>query len=48
MVHKALEWSEECMDVIPSGDDRITDFKKWKAKAVCFYDADKNIMVFIA
>ncbi|MFT4611421.1 MAG: hypothetical protein ACJA1H_000916 [Glaciecola sp.] len=48
MVHKALAWLEERMDVIPSGDDRITDFKNWKAKAVYFYDADKNIMEFSA
>nr|WP_321246786.1 VOC family protein [uncultured Psychroserpens sp.] len=48
MVHQALDWLEERIEVIPSGDDKITDFENWKAKAVYFYDADKNIMEFIA
>ena len=36
------------MTVLPDGDNLISDFKSWNAKAIYFYDADHNIMEFIS
>ena len=35
-------------EVIGDADDYVSDFSNWKAKAIYFYDADHNIMEFIA
>ncbi len=44
----ALLWLQRRVEILPDGDDLISDFKNWNAKAIYFYDADKNIVEFIA
>ncbi len=44
----ALKWLQERVEVLPSGDDLISDFVDWNAKAIYFYDNDRNIVEFIA
>ncbi|NMH87877.1 VOC family protein [Flavivirga algicola] len=45
---EALLWLQKRVQIIPDGDNLISDFKDWNAKAIYFYDADKNIVEFIA
>lgn len=45
---KALEWLKERVTVLKNNNEEIIDFSNWKAMSVYFYDADKNIMEFIA
>lgn len=47
-IYDALKWLKERTDVISYDDEYVTDFSKWKAKAIYFHDADCNIMEFIA
>lgn len=44
----ALEWLEKRVEVIKDGDSKIQYFDFWDAYAVYFYDADQNIVEFIA
>ncbi|GAA3637816.1 VOC family protein [Flavivirga jejuensis] len=44
----ALLWLQKRVKILPDGDDLISDFTSWNAKAIYFYDADKNIVEFIA
>lgn len=44
----ALQWLQKRVEILPDGDNLISDFKSWNAKAIYFYDADKNIVEFIA
>lgn len=44
----ALDWVKERVPVLKNNTDEIIDFSNWDAKSLYFYDADKNIMEFIA
>lgn len=45
---EALKWLKERVETIPFDENEIIDFSNWNAKAIYFYDADKNIVEFIA
>ncbi|MCH7525241.1 MAG: VOC family protein [Bacteroidetes bacterium] len=45
---EALSWLEKRVEILPHNNNSIVDFKSWNAKAIYFYDADKNIVEFIA
>ncbi|EDP71987.1 hypothetical protein FBALC1_12837 [Flavobacteriales bacterium ALC-1] len=47
-INEARSWLENRMTIIPSGEHYITNFENWNAKAIYFYDEDKNIMELIA
>ncbi len=47
-IYDALKWLKGRTEAIPYKDEYVTDFSRWKAKAVYFHDADRNIMEFIA
>ncbi len=44
----ALEWVKERVPVLKNNNEEIIDFSNWNAKSLYFYDADNNIMEFIA
>lgn len=44
----ALKWVKARVSVLKSNGDEIVDFSNWNAKSLYFYDADKNILEFIA
>lgn len=45
---EALEWLKERVEILKDGKTEIQDFDFWNAKAIYFYDTDKNIVEFIA
>jgi len=45
---EALNWLKAKGDIAKDGDNEIQDFDFWNAKAIYFYDADHNIVEFIA
>lgn len=45
---QAREWLSARVEHLPFEGDDIIDFPNWNAKAQYFYDADKNIVEFIA
>jgi len=45
---EALIWLKERLTILKHFDDEIIDFISWNAKAIYFYDADRNIVEFIA
>ena len=45
---KAFDWLKERVEILPDGESEIIDFPAWNAKSVYFYDADNNIVEFIA
>ncbi len=45
---KALEWLKSRVPILQDGNHEIIDFTAWNAKAMYFYDHDKNIVEFIA
>jgi len=45
---EALNWLNNRVEVIPYENDKIIDFVNWEAKAIYFYDNDRNIVEFIA
>ncbi|WP_034259800.1 VOC family protein [Aequorivita capsosiphonis] len=47
-VTAALEWLKERVEIQKDGDFEIVDFPAWNAESIYFYDADKNILEFIA
>lgn len=47
-IEEALQWLQNRVEILTYDDNKIADFESWNAKAVYFYDADKNIMEFIA
>ena len=47
-VEEALLWLQKRVVILPDGDQQISNFEKWNAKAIYFYDADNNIVEFIA
>lgn len=46
--HEALEWLKQRVSILKDGGSEIADFSGWDAKAMYFYDADKNIVEFIS
>jgi catechol 2,3-dioxygenase-like lactoylglutathione lyase family enzyme len=47
-INDALIWLKKRTKIISNSNTYISDFNNWKAKAIYFYDADHNIMEFIA
>lgn len=45
---QALNWLKERVEILIVNDVQIHDFTDWDAKAVYFYDEDKNIVELIA
>jgi len=45
---EALKWLKNRVEILKDGKSEIQDFDFWNAKAIYFYDADKNIVEFIA
>ena len=45
---EALYWLKERVDILSFDDKEIIDFSSWNAKAIYFYDLDKNIVEFIS
>jgi len=45
---EALQWLEQRVDILRDGTNKIQDFSAWNARAIYFYDADQNIVEFIA
>lgn len=44
----ALDWLRQRVPVLPTETGDIQEFPAWKARAIYFYDADQNIVEFIA
>ncbi|MCT4624967.1 MAG: VOC family protein [Schleiferiaceae bacterium] len=44
----ALQWLSQRVDLLKDGEHVLMDFENWNAKAMYFYDEDKNIVEFIA
>lgn len=47
-IYDALIWLSKRTEVLDCEGEKIADFSNWKAKAIYFYDADNNIIEFIA
>ena len=47
-IYDALICLRKRTEVLDCDGEKIADFPNWKAKAIYFYDADNNIMEFIA
>lgn len=45
---EALAWLKERVAILPFEGDELVDFKIWNAWSIYFYDADRNIVEFIA
>lgn len=45
---EALVWLKERVSILKNGKEEIQYFESWNAKAIYFYDEDKNIVEFIA
>ena len=45
---EALNWLKSKLQILKDGPDEIIDFTAWNAKAIYFYDKDKNIVELIA
>ena len=45
---EALNWLKERVAVLSFDGNEIIDFSNWNAKAIYFYDIDKNIVEFIS
>ena len=46
--NEALNWLKERVEVLKEGNVEIHHFDHWNARAMYFYDEDKNIVEFIA
>lgn len=46
--NQALYWLKERVDILTFDEKEIIDFSNWNAKAIYFYDLDKNIVEFIS
>ena len=46
--HEALYWLKQRVEILKYEAHEIQDFSNWNAKAIYFYDKDKNIVEFIA
>ncbi len=47
-INDALIWLRNKTEILDCDGEKIADFSNWNAKALYFYDADKNIIEFIA
>ncbi|GAB2825149.1 VOC family protein [Ferruginibacter profundus] len=48
-LNEAIEWATAKLNLIATtGSGMVADFKSWNAKAIYFYDNNKNIVEFIA
>jgi catechol-2,3-dioxygenase len=47
-IYEALSWLKQRVEIQKDGNDEIVDFPSWNARSIYFYDADKNILEFIA
>ena len=47
-ITEAHQWLSDKVTILTYDGKPIADFKSWNAKAIYFYDADKNIVEFIA
>lgn len=47
-ISEALEWLKERVKILKNGSDEVVDFPAWNAESIYFYDADGNIVEFIA
>lgn len=45
---EALDWLKSKVSILKDGNQELIDFTSWNAKAMYFYDSDKNIVEFIA
>lgn len=45
---EALRWLKERVEIIKNDELEIQSFESWNASAIYFYDADNNIVEFIA
>jgi catechol-2,3-dioxygenase len=45
---EALQWLKSRITILKDEQDEIIDFRAWNAKAIYFYDHDKNIVELIA
>jgi len=45
---QALNWLKKRVKIVTYNNNEIIDFKSWNAKSIYFYDADNNIVEFIA
>ena len=45
---EALLWLKERVSILKDEENEIINFESWNAKAIYFYDEDKNIIEFIA
>ena len=45
---EALEWLKSRVEILKDGVNEIQDFDFWNAKAIYFYDKDKNIVELIS
>ena len=45
---EALNWLKSRVTILKDGESEIQDFEFWNAKAIYFYDIDKNIVELIA
>jgi len=46
--YSALEWLKQRVEIQKNGDEELVDFSNWNAMSMYFYDADYNIIEFIA
>jgi catechol-2,3-dioxygenase len=46
--YEALEWLKSRVEILKEEGNEIQDFDFWNAKAIYFYDKDKNIVELIA
>lgn len=49
-LQEAIEWSASRVTLLPVAEDdnKVADFSRWNAKAVYFYDNNRNILELIA
>jgi catechol-2,3-dioxygenase len=47
-ITRACNWLENRVEILTYNNKPIVDFSSWNAKAIYFYDANKNIVEFIA
>lgn len=45
---EALNWLKQRVEILRDGNYEIQNFDSWNARAIYFYDEDKNIVEFIA
>lgn len=45
---ETLHWLKKRVKILKDGEDELIQFDAWNARAMYFYDADKNIIEFIA